>query len=141
MARKTPKQIAEKYARRGSEALPDYLAGIDNVTENPMEKAIAKLPKAKQNYIAAIDSGKMQRGLERVTMADWKAITKQKGEERYVSGVIAAAPKVEAFMTELLPHIDEGKTLIAKMPDTTLQQNIARVSIFLTHMSKFKRTK
>lgn len=141
MARKTPAQVAAKYARRGSEALPDYLQGIDNVTESPMEKAIIKLPKAKQNYIKAIDSGKMERGLKRVSLTDWKNVTKQKGEERYVSGIVAAQPKMESFMGELLPHIDGAKDKIKNMPDTTLQQNLERSRVFLTEMSKFKRTK
>ncbi len=141
MARRTAAQVAEKYARRGSEALTDYTEGIESVTENPMEKAIAKLDKAKQNYIKAIDSGKTERGLRRVSLPAWKQITKEKGEARYVSGVMAAKPKVEAFMTELLPHIDEGKKKIQNLPDTTLQQNIERSRVFLTHMATFKRSK
>lgn len=139
MAKRTAKQIAEKYGRRGEEALQDYLDGVDGVTESPMEKAILKLDKAKQNYIAAITSGKTERGLRRVSLPSWKQITIAKGTERYASGVRAAVPKVEAFMTELLPHIDAGKEAIAKMPDTTFAQNLARSAAFLTHMHKFKR--
>lgn len=141
MAMKDAQKVAEKYARRAGEALQDYLDGVDGVVESPTIKAAAKLDKAKANYIKAIDSGKMKRGLLRVSTEEWKARTKEKGNERYASGVIAAIPKMKDFMDVLLPFQEAGKKKIESMPDTTAPQMKARMNAWFDHMSTFKRNK
>jgi len=64
-----------------------------------------------------------------------------KGVNRVATGIDEAAAKVEAFASELLPHIDSGVSKIKKMGDVTLEDNINRMVEFTRHMSKFKRTK
>jgi hypothetical protein len=64
-----------------------------------------------------------------------------KGLNRVASGIDGAAAKVTAFAAELLPHIDKQVDAIKKMPDTTLEDNISRMTTFIRGMAKFKRTK
>ncbi len=139
MSKHTPQEVAQKYGRKASAATEDFISGVDKVTVAPTKLAGEKLEKMKQGFLRALSSGKIKRGLDRVTLEDWKHLTKEKGGARYASGVMAAVPKMEAFMTEFLPHLDRGKAKIAHMPDTTLEENIARMTEFVRHSASFQR--
>ena len=139
MARVTAAQFQEKHARRLKASLQDIKAGVERVTENPMEKAAAREEKMKERLIAAVDSGKWARGLRAVSLEDWKKQLINKGIPRISAGIDAAAPKVTAFAEKLLPYIDEGVAQIKNMPDITLEDSIARMTTFIRHMANFKR--
>jgi hypothetical protein len=61
-----------------------------------------------------------------------------KGVQRYGSGVAAAQPKMQAFMTKLLPFQANIQNQLQSMPDLTLQDNINRAVFMMTEMAKFK---
>jgi len=139
MSKLTPAEFQEKHARRLKASVDDMRKGIEAVTESPTQKAAAKADKMRTNIVASIDNGKWAAGLNRVTLDEWKTKMVNKGLNRVAGGIDEAAPKVVAFATELLPHIDRGVDTIKKMPDTTLEDNIGRMTSFIRHMSKFKR--
>lgn len=139
MARLTAKQVTEKHARRLKGAVEDMRIGVDNVTVNPMTKAIAKIPKMRANLLKAIDDGKVERGMKRVSLDDWKGAMIDRGIPRVAAGVDAAAVKIEDFYGELLPHIDKAKASIERLPDVSLEDSINRMSTFIREMAKFKR--
>ena len=139
MGKLTPDEFQEKHARRLKAATDDMRRGVEGVTEAPTAKAAAKADKMRTNIVASIDSGKWAAGLNRVTLEDWKKKMIEKGLNRVAGGIDGAADKVKAFATDLLPHIDRGVDSIKKMPDTTLEDNISRMTTFIRHMSKFKR--
>lgn len=139
MARVDSKQFADKWGRRLKGATEDIKRGIENVTEAPTKKAAAKKDKMRQNIIASIDNGKWERGLNRVTLEDWKQNILTKGMQRLSSGVDGAQSKMEAFGAELLPHIDNVKKSIDGMPDVTLDDSINRMVAFTRGMAQFKR--
>jgi len=141
MARVSAEEFAEKHARRLKGATEDIRRGVERVTESPTLKAAAKKDKMKTNLNAALDSGKWERGLKRVTLEDWKGKMTDKGIGRIAAGIDAAHDKVVSFASELLPHVDAGKTAIARMSDVTLDDNINRMVTYTRHMSKFKRSK
>ena len=139
MARLTPAEFQEKHARRLKAAVDDMRKGIEGVTQSPTAKAAGKADKMRTNIVASIDSGKWAAGLNRVTLEEWKDKMINKGINRVASGIDGAAAKTTAFAAELLPHIDRGIDTVKKMPDTTLEDNISRMTTFIRHMSKFKR--
>jgi hypothetical protein len=139
MARVTPEEFQEKHARRLKGATEDIRRGVERVTESPTMKAAAKKDKMKANINAALDNGKWERGLKRVSVDEWKSKTIDKGIGRIAAGVDAAAPKVIDFARELLPHIDAQKQAIQKLPDVTLEDNINRMTSFIRGMAKFQR--
>jgi len=141
MAKLTANEFQEKHARRLKASIDDMRKGVERVTVSPTEKAAAKQDKMKANILASIDNGKWAAGLKRVTLDDWKTKMINKGVNRVASGIDEAAPKVVAFASELLPHIDSVKAKIEKMPDVTLEDNIGRMTEFIRGMSKFKRSK
>lgn len=140
MAKLTPDEFVDKHARRLKGATEDIRRGVERVTESPTAKAAAKKDKMKANLVAALDSGKWERGLKRVTLEDWKGKMIDKGVGRIAAGIDAAAPKVRAFASELLPHIDKVQAEIKSMPDVSLEDNINRMTTFIRGMAKFKRT-
>jgi hypothetical protein len=139
MAKLTAAEFREKHARRLKGAVEDMKRGVENVTEAPTVKAAEKVDKMRTNLVAAIDSGKWAKGLKRVSLDDWKDKMINKGIGRVAAGIDAAAPKVEAFAEELLPHIDSVKKEVEKMPDVTLEDNIQRMVSFTRGMAKFQR--
>ena len=139
MARVTPEEFQEKHARRLKGASEDMRRGVERVTESPTLKAAAKKDKMRAGVNAAIDSGKWERGLKRVTLEDWKGQMINVGIGRVAAGIDAAAPKVVAFAGELLPHIDRVKGELTKLPDLTLDDNINRMTTFIRGMAKFQR--
>jgi len=139
VSRLTAKQVTEKHARRLKGAVEDMRIGVDGVTVNPMEKAIKKIPKMRANLIKAIDEGKVERGMKRVSLDDWKTAMIDRGIPRVAAGVDAAADKIEDFYGELLPHIDKVKSEVDRLPDVSLEDSINRMGTFIRGMAKFKR--
>jgi len=139
MARVTPDEFVEKHARRLKGAVDDIRRGVEKVTTAPTLQAAAKKDKMRAGISAAIDSGKWERGLKRVGLEEWKQKMVNKGLGRIATGVDEAAPKVRAFAAEVLPFIDTLQGAVQKMPDTTLEDNINRMTTFVRNMAKFQR--
>ena len=133
------KGYAEKWAKRLRGAVEDVKAGVDKVTEAPSKKAVSK----KAKWVAKMTSKDVQdrwaSRLERVTLDEWKAAMKDVGAMRISAGVDAARGDMEAFGKELLDHIKKGLGEIEKLPDITLEDNIARMEKFVKYMATFKR--
>lgn len=140
MAKLTAKQVAEKYGRRASGAVQDWELGINSVTEAPTMKAAAQEDKMRQNILAALDSGKWKKGLERVSLSEWRDKTISKGKSRYPQGVAAGIPKMEKFMGDWLPHMDALQNKLATMGNLTLEDSINRAVTAIRHAAEFKRS-
>lgn len=138
MAKLSPEQFQEKHARRLKESIPDMRAGVERVTVSPTAQAAKKLDKLKANLIKAIDSGKMKRRMEAVTVEDWRSKMLTKGLNRVATGIDEAAPKVVKFAGKLLPFIDKVQAEVKKMPDLTLEDNINRAAQMMRGMAKFQ---
>lgn len=140
MAKVTPAEFAEKWQRRLSQSQNDIQRGVNRVTVAPTEKAASKKDKMLANLTAAVNSGKWEAGLMRVSLSDWKKATIEKGLPRLQAGVQAAQPKVQQFAVELLAHIDSVQGELQNMPDLTLEDNIQRMVHNVRRMSEFKRS-
>lgn len=140
MAKVTPQQAAEKWTRRLQSAGPDITNGINRVDTAPTQKAAAKKDKMLQNLTQAVNSGKWEAGLNRVTLADWKSAAINKGVPRISQGAASAAPKVASFMSQLLPYQDSLQQQVNSMPDLTIDDSINRMVAWTRGMSKFTRS-
>lgn len=134
---KTPAQIAEKWSRNLSNSSTDIIAGINAVTENPMQKAVAKQAKLKQNWNAAIDSGKWATNTGAVTLAQWKKAFLDKGVSRITSGATASVSKVQAFHESLAAYQAAGLAQLESMPDLTVEDGINRQAFWTRYMANF----
>lgn len=136
---KDPKAIAEKFVRRTQAANQDMIAGVQAVTTNPAQQAIAKEQKLVTNWNEAIQSGAWRRGMQSVTLESWKEAMIKKGAPRVAAGVQAAQSTMEQFYAELLPYQDALNAKLAGMNDLTLEDNIQKAVEWMRGMSKFKR--
>jgi len=141
MAKLTPEEFQEKHARRLKAAIADMERGVKAVTSSPTAAAAAKKEKMRAGINAAIDSGKWEAGLKRVTLDEWKEKMLAKGLPRVAAGIDAAAPKVQEFASELLAYEDRLQGEVAKLPDVTLEDSINRMTTWIRGMAKFRRTK
>ena len=139
MAKVTPDEFVEKHARRLKGSVDDMRRGVERVTSAPTAAAAAKKDKMRANINVALDSGKWERNLRRVTLEDWKGKMLNKGLGRVATGIDEAAPKVRSFAAELLPYEDTLKAQVDKLPDTTLEDSINRMTTWARGMSKFSR--
>lgn len=139
MAKVTVDEYVEKHSRRLKGAVEDMRRGIERVSSSPTAAAANKKDKMRSNINASIDSGKWEKGLRRVTLEEWKGKMINKGLGRVATGIDEAAPKVRAFASDLLPYIDNLKGTVDKMPDTTLEDSVNRMTTFVRGMAKFQR--
>lgn len=135
----TPEQFVEKHARRTKNALEDVKTGVMNVTESPTAKAAAKKNKMLQNVTAAINNGKWERGLRRVSLDEWKEKFINKGIARIPAGIDASADKIRAFAGELLSYEAQLQSKVHTMPDLTLEDSVNRMVEWTRGMAKFQR--
>ena len=139
MARLSAEEFAEKHSRRLKGAITDMQHGVERVTASPTLAAAAKKDKMRAEINRAIDMGKWEAGLKRVSLDEWKSKMIQKGLGRVAAGIDAAQAKVTQFASELLPFQDRLRAEVAKMPDVSLEDNINRMTSFIRGMAKFQR--
>ena len=140
MPRVTPEEGAEKLIQRAKAAAPFIAAQVAKVTVAPTESAIAAIPKMQTNFNSAVSSGKVERGLRRVTLPEWKRAMIEKGVPRISQGLDQARDKITAFNREFYPHLERVQAQIAAMPSTTLEDNIARMVFNVRENAKFVRS-
>ena len=137
--RLTPKECYDKLARNLKNATPDIQDGINRVTEAPTVKAAAKQDKMLRNLNKAVQDGKWKRGLERVTLEEWKKKALEKGVPRISTGIDGAESKSVDFFTKFIPHLEKGMAEVDKMADMTIEDSVNRAAHMIRHNAGFKR--
>lgn len=138
MAKLTPEEYAEKQARNLKNSLPDIRMGISRVTVAPGAAAVAQQDKMRTKVLEAIDSGRWAAKTRAVSLQEWQEQSLNKGVDRIPQGIDAAHDKQVAMAGRLLPAVDAAAAKARSMPKITLQDSIARMTSFVTDMSKMK---
>lgn len=132
---KSADQVAAKWARGLAQAGPSIEAGVRAVTIAPGQAAARQ----KGAYTQGVQDNaeKWARNVAAVSAGEWAEATIAKGIPRIASGAQAAEPKFQAFMGKLLPF---EENLANSLPARgNLQQNLDRMTRFVTGMSKFQK--
>ena len=137
MARVTPEQAANKWRDRLSGAGAEIQAGVMAVTEAPGAAAARQKGLWLQKITASAD--KWARRVSSVSLQDWQQAMIQKGLGRISSGAQAAQPKVQSFMADFLPYVDQGVNKVKAMPKGTVEQGIARAAEMIRHNAAYVR--
>lgn len=137
MARVTPEQAANKWRDRLSGAGAEIQAGVMAVTESPGAAAARSADLWLQKVTAS--KPKWVRRVSAVTLQDWQQAMVTKGLGRIQSGAQAAQPKVQSFMSEFLPYVDQGVAKVKAMPKGTVEAGIARAGAMIRHNAGFVR--
>lgn len=136
-----PSQVANNWANGMAQAGEKIRQGIQAVTESPTHLAARSIDRMVAGIQRAAAEGKIQRGLEAVSLEDWKRAALEKGVGRVGAGATAAKPKMQVFFEEFLPHLERGQAALASMPRGDIEANIARANAMMRHNATFKRTR
>lgn len=139
MARVTPEEFAEKWARELAGSTEYIRRGVEKVREAPSAKAIARKDRLKARLIEAIDKGKWESALSKYTLENWKKDMVEKAIPRIPDGADKARSKMASFASKLLPYIDTGVGEIERMPKVTLEDSIRRATEWIRYMAKFNK--
>lgn len=141
MAAATPAQAAQNWATNLGAATARIKAGVQAVTTSPTAAAAARIDAYQAGVIAAVQSGKTQRALQAVSLADWQNSMINKGVSRIASGATQAQGKFQNFMSQFLPYVQSGVQQLQAMPRGDLQANIARAVFMMNYNAQFKYNK
>lgn len=137
MAKLSPNQLAAKWAAamgRSEKAIQD---GVDAVTVNPAEQAIAQKDTMLANYTDSVQSGRWENSMRKVRLPDWKAAMKEKGAKNAVAGAKMGQLKVERAEAEIAPIRD---SIVNSLPPRgTIEQNLERAREMAMRMHEARR--
>lgn len=136
MARVTPQEYAEKWARRLKASSEDVRRGIDRVSVAPGEAAAANQEALLTNFVDSVNSGLWAARVRGVSLQEWKAAAKDKGIPRIAQGVDAAGPKMVAIAGPLLEAVDAAAAAANALPKVTLEDSIQRMTTFVREMHR-----
>ena len=131
-------RITEKWGRKLKAAGPDIQAGIDAMTVDPGEKAVAAQDKMLANLTESVTSGVWAKRRLQVTKEDWKKITKEKVSKNLATGVDQATPKRKRFDNWLVGRLNGILPTVAGMADMTFEDSMARIRTQLEYMKSEK---
>lgn len=131
-------EVAAKWATRTGAAREDYLAGVQRTDKDPTALAIAALPRARAEYIAAIDSGKVAAKLRAAGKQGWVDGVVNGGADAFVAGVGRAESKVATAFGPLLAYVAGGQSRLASMPANTDTERKARMNFWFDYMRGYQ---
>ena len=127
--------VAQRWAQNLGNAGQKITDGVNAVSQAPGAAAAAQVQVWAQNTQAA--QAKFARNVAAVSLNQWQQAVINKGIGRLASGATAAEPKFQTFMSKLLPYVQSGRSALPKRGN--LQANIARMTAWVTYMSKFQK--
>lgn len=137
-ARKTAAQVAQKWSQNLSASTQSITNGVNSVQTSPTQLAAVQVNAYLQGVQHAVTSGKWQRGLQAVSLQDWKNSMLQKGVPHIQTGAVQGQGKVQQVMGPLLDFVYNTRDSINQSnPRGSLQQNLARANAFATAMSNY----
>lgn len=133
----TPQQAAKKWQERLAASTAEIEQGVARVKEAPGMAAARQVNK----YLAGVQASaaKWRNNVSKVSLQDWQDSMKTIGIPRIASGAAAKVGKVEAFQSEVQPHIEKVKAEVDAMPSDNLAQRIQRATKMMEGMAKFER--
>ena len=127
MAILTPQQGADKLRVRISQSGQAYEQGINAVTVNPAELAIANKQKWANSMMDAINNDRFAKGLQGVTLTKWKSAAITYGVPRYTQGATKAGENYLAFAQKFYPYLAQVQATVNAMPSLTFEERLERM--------------
>lgn len=135
MALPNASDAAAAWAQRLASSSDKITKGIQAVTTSPGQAAARQKNLYLQQVQAAGD--KWAARVAAVSTSEWQQAAISKGVPRIASGATAAQPKMEQFMSQLLPHI--ASQVASLPPRGGIDQNIDRMTRFVRGMATFSK--
>lgn len=132
-------QVLEKWVRNATGGVQSYRDAIQALSVNPLQKAADKSDDWQQRVSDPRTKEKYAQGLRRYSFEEWKAKTSTVGANRISEGIRQAAPRMRAFLAELLPYTQSLKERIRSMPKRSDADADARLQTAVAAMRAFRR--
>ena len=134
----TAQQAAAKWRDRLTASTQQMTDGVNAVTTAPGQKAAA----AQQLWLQRVQASapKWARNVAAVSLESWKNDMINVGIPRVATGANAKVGKVESFMTEFLPHVEQVAQKVRAMPKGDINQSIARAAAQIQGNAQFRRS-
>lgn len=136
--RATSQSATQKWLTNLSASTDRMTQGANAVQKAPglaaaaaADKWLAKVTASKAKFAARVSS---------VSLQSWQQSYINVGIPRVAQGAQAKQAKVTAFMDQFLPYLSTGLQTIDAMPNTTLEDGIARATAMIRYNAKFQRT-
>lgn len=131
----TPDQAAADWVAGLSSKTAKMQAGAQAVTVAPGQAAARNA----QAYIQGVQANlqKWQTNVARVSLGEWQQAYVAKGVPRIATGAQASQAKFAAFMGQLLPFVERGRSSLPQRG--TFEQNVQRATQWMSYMHGFKR--
>ena len=140
MAVKTPERWLSKQLARVRVAGDDFKTGVEAVTVNPAERALAANAKRVAKLRESIEKKTWENKMAKVSLEDWKRKAATLGAERFIPGVEANVDKIEGFIRSFQPKLESLTSSVKAMPETTDTEREARMLAQVRGMRKMKGT-
>jgi hypothetical protein len=140
MAHGSASDVTAKWLQRIGAAQAEMSAGVDRVTQAPGDLAAAK----KQKWVNALMTTAVQDKWARNVRAGgalepWRASMKNYGISRAIEGAQAKQAKFEQAMNSLLPFVDNLRTTVRAMDDSTPAAREQRMLAWVRGMRNYQR--
>jgi hypothetical protein len=136
--RSDPQTATAKWVQNLSNSTTAMQRGVAAVTVSPGQSAAAAADKWLQKVTQAKD--KFARRVGAVTLGDWQAAMNNYGISRVAQGATAKQGKMQAFLSDFLPYLQQGVAQVDRMPKVTLEDGINRAVTMIRHNAGFKRS-
>lgn len=134
-----PNMVAQRWVTNLGGAVEKIRQGVQSVTTSPTQAAAAAGTLWQQRVQDPATLAKFQRGLQRVSLADWQNAMLNKGIPRIASGAQNSKDKFVAFLTQFLPFVQNVAAQVHQMPKATLEDRIARAVAQIRGNAGFRR--
>lgn len=134
-----PNMVAQRWVTNLGGAVEKIRQGVQAVTTSPTQAAAAAGQLWQQRVNDPATLAKFQRGLQRVSLADWQNAMLSKGIPRIAQGAQASKDKFVAFLTQFLPFVQNVAAQVHQMPKATLEDRINRAVAQIRGNAAFRR--
>lgn len=134
---KSVASAAAKYLRGVQQGADNWAEGINQLTQSPMDAAIAAAPLWEQKMNEAIANKSWQTGLARMPFSTWKQKTLN-AKSKYSGSAPQAAAAWTAFANKAAPVWEQAKQSAKQMPKGTMEDSLSRVRENMKIMSQLR---
>lgn len=129
--------VVQKFQTRVASAGTDYANGVATPKRDWLSAFTAAQPRMQAGLQAAIASGKIvRRAQQKGGTQNWQSKAAGKGARNYVAAAADAAAGYQAVVDKVLQAGEIASKVAQAMPDTTIEQRIARSAAAQMAVSK-----
>lgn len=133
-----PTSIVKRWSASSSKKA-NYVSGIQDTTENPMDKAAAASETWQQRVSSPEALNKFRTRLTGRNINDWKQPAMDKGAANWVTGMQKGEKKYGDFLTDAAPFMLQLQQQVRAMPNATEEDKEARQLAWSRGMKKYRR--